>query len=303
MTQYVSYDTVGKKEDVSNIISNITPTKTPFTTMTTKETVHNTTFEWQEDKLRAAAANKKLEGFTASASARTPTTLRENVTQIMQDTFEVSGTTDAVSHYGRGKESAYQAGKAAAALKLDLEYAFVGTGQAKVKPADNNTERQFAGVQSQIASANIVYTGAGPAALSEAKYLDALEAAFDAGAEPTVTMVTPSNSRIVADFAKASGRQREIKNGASDRKIVNVVDLYVSPFGEQKIVLNRHLKAGDTLILDPSMWKRAVLKGRDWFRETLAKVGDKTSMMIVGEFSLKHMNQEASAMVREGVAP
>jgi hypothetical protein len=47
------------------------------------------------------------------------------------------------------------------------------------------------------------------------------------------------------------------------------------------------------------MWKRVYLQGRNWFRETLAKVGDKTSMMIVGEFSLKHMNQKASALVRE----
>ena len=47
------------------------------------------------------------------------------------------------------------------------------------------------------------------------------------------------------------------------------------------------------------MWKRVALQGRNWFRETLAKIGDATRMMIVGEFSLKHMHQKASALVRE----
>jgi hypothetical protein len=52
--------------------------------------------------------------------------MKENVTQIFQDTFEVTGTTDAVSIYGRAKETALQANKAAKALKLDLERAYVG---------------------------------------------------------------------------------------------------------------------------------------------------------------------------------
>jgi len=40
-------------------------------------------------------------------------------------------------------------------------------------------------------------------------------------------------------------------------------------------------------------------QSRDWFRETLAKTGDAIRMMIVGEFSLKHMHTKASALVRE----
>lgn len=300
-TQFTSYDVVGKKEDVSNIISNITPTKAPFTSLTKSESVHNTLFQWQEDKLRDAAANKAKEGFTATPTARTPTVMRDNVTQIMQDTFEVSGTNDAVSKYGRGKESAREAGKAAAALKLDLEFAYTGTGQAKVAPADANTERQFAGVQAQIAADNIFYTGATGTKITEALYLDAGQKAYDEGADPTITLVTPTNSRTFAGFTGSAGRSRVINDGS--KTIVNAVNLYVSPFGEEKIVMSRHLKAGDTLLFDPAMWKRVYLNGRNWFRETLAKTGDKLSMMIVGEFSLKHMNQKASTLVREMVDP
>jgi len=296
-TQFQSYDVVGKKEDVSDIITNITPTKAPFTSLTKQETVHNTLYQWQEDKLRDPAANSAAEGFTASPTARAPTVMRSNVTQIMQDTFEVSGTNDAVSKYGRGKESAREAGKSAAALKLDLEFAFTGTGQSMVNPSDNTTDRVFAGVQSQIDSGNVIKTGAPATKISETNYLDALQKAYEVGADPSITLVTPTNARTFAGFANSAGRSRVINDGG--KAIVNAVNLYVSPYGEEKIVLSRYIKAGDTIILDPSMWKRVALQSRDWFRETLAKTGDALRMMIVGEFSLKHMHTKASALVRE----
>jgi hypothetical protein len=124
-----------------------------------------------------------------------------------------------------------------------------------------------------------------------------LQAAYTAGADAGITLVTPTNARTFAGFTGASGRSRVINDGS--KTIVNAVNLYVSPYGEEKIVLSRYLKDGDTLIFDPAMWKRVALQGRNWFRETLAKTGDALRMMIVGEFSLKHMHQKASALVRE----
>jgi hypothetical protein len=42
---YTSYDVVGKKEDVSDIITNISPTTTPFQTLIGKESVNNVLFQ------------------------------------------------------------------------------------------------------------------------------------------------------------------------------------------------------------------------------------------------------------------
>jgi hypothetical protein len=155
----------------------------------------------------------------------------------------------------------------------------------------------MASVQAQIDAANIIHTGGTSTKISEANYLDALQQAYTVGADPSITLVTPTNARTFAGFTNASGRSRVINDGS--KTIVNAVNLYVSPFGEEKVVLSRYLKSGDTLIFDPAMWKRVYLQGRNWFRETLAKTGDATRQMIVGEFSLKHMHQKASAMVRE----
>jgi hypothetical protein len=299
MPVYTSYDQVGAKEDVSDVISNITPAKVPFQSSIGNEKLHNKVFDWQEDTLRAVTDNNQAEGFDATFITVAATTMRENVSQILAEAFEVAGTTDAISTYGRARESAYQMQKSSKQVKRDLENAYVGTAQAKVKPTDNNTNRKMAGFQQQVDAGNVVHSGAATP-LSEANILTLLQTLYNNGADPSMIMVTPANSTIVADFAKASGRQREINNGTKDRAIINVVDLYVSPFGEQKVVLNRFLKASNTLVYEPDMWAQCTL--RPWFRETLAKTGDALKMMIVGEFSLKHKNFKASGVIVDNAA-
>jgi hypothetical protein len=302
MALFQTYETVGIKEDISDIISNITPTKVPFQTAIGNEKVTQTVFQWQEDSLRSVNSGGTLEGADGTDVTVTPTVMRSNTTQIFAETVKVSGTLDAVSTYGRARESAYQLAKSAAQLKRDLENAYVGTAAAKVVGADA-TARVMASAQVQIAAANNVYTGGVSTAMSEANLLLALQNVYNAGADPSLIQVTPANSLIVAAFAAAAGRYRTLNTGDSNSQstLINVVNLYVSPFGEQKIQLNRFLKASEAaLIIDPSMWSKVTL--RPWFRETLAKTGDSLKQMIIGEFSLKHKNQAAAAMVIEQIS-
>jgi len=293
MAQFKTYDQVGAKEDVSDVISNLTPTKTPFTSGIGTENVHNTLFQWQEDELRAVQDNAQVEGFTAADATLSPTLMRNNVTQILEKTIKVSGSADKRDTYGRAKETAYQLAKAMSEVKRDLEHAAIGTGQVSVA-GDSNTARKFAGFQAQVDASLINKTGSASTYLSETILLATLQELWNAGAEPSVAMVTGDNAVRVAEFAKASGRQRNVD---SETKVVNAIDLYVSPFGKIAIQLNRFLKAGDTLVYDPANWKKVIF--RNWFRETLAKDGDNTKMMVVGEFSLKHVNFKASAVIRE----
>src|SRR6185312_3593996 len=237
MTLFQTYEMVGIKEDISDIISNISPTKTPFLSSIGNEKVTNTLFQWQTDALRAVASAPVLEGADAAYITVAPTVMLNNHTQIFAESVQVSGTTDAVSTYGRARESAYQLAKSAAALKRDLEWAFVGTAQAAVAGSDA-VARQMAGAQVQIntttadnATPNLVYTGGAATAPTEANFLTALQEVFVAGGDPSVIQVTPANSIIFAAFAAAAGRYRTIQTGGDDKTLVNVVNLYVSPFG------------------------------------------------------------------------
>ena len=322
MATYTAYEVVGKAEDVSDIITTISPTTTPFQSMIGKESVNNVIFQWQEDALAAVnTSNYQYDGFDASDATLTATTLRTNYTQILQKNIKVANTTDRIQRYGRAKETAYQLAKAAAELKRDLEY-FLTNSQAGTggQNAANNlltsignttggsgsaaVPRKLAAFQSQLdtttyGAALLTKTGGTSTAMSEANLTSVLQTLFTNGAEPKFVMIPPAEALNIASFAAATGRYRFADNADAEaaRRIVNVVDLYLSPFGEVKIILNRFQAAADHLIFDPDMWKLMTL--RPWTRTPLATVGDAERQMIVGEFSLKHKHWGASGIIRK----
>lgn len=314
---YTVYEVIGKKEDVSDIITNISPTTTPFQSMIGKESVNNVLFQWQEDTLASAAANAQYDGFDASEVAAAPTTVRTSYTQILAKAIKVATTTDKVSTYGRAKETAYQLSKRAAELKRDLEYVMLnkqagGAGtlnnvtltslgnSANVASDAARTMKSFqAQVDSSTYSALLTKTGGTSTAMSETNLNTVLAALFANGADPRYLMIPPGEALGIAGFASASGRYRFADNADADasRRIVNVIDLYVSPYGEVKVILNRFMAADDHLVFDPDMWKLCVL--RPWTREPLAKVGDSERHLLVGEYSLKHKHYGSSGIIRK----
>jgi hypothetical protein len=311
MATYQTFQQIGIKENISDIIVNLSPTKTPFQSNIGTEKIHNVLFQWQEDSLRASASNAQVEGADPTFITANPTTMRNNVTQILVEAVQVSDTADTVTVYGRAKEMAYQLQKSAAQVKRDLELSLVGNAQTLVT-GNTSTARQFASAQVQVTGAgtstfaapagNVTFAGAATN-ISEALLLTNLQTCFVAGAEPSRIMVTPSNSVIVAGFASAAGRYRTIPGEKSDGTtsgIVNVVNFYVSPFGEQKVEINRFIKTKNTLVYDPKQWAKAIL--RPWTREALAKTGDSSRQMIVSEQSLKHKNFSASGFIVDNAA-
>lgn len=299
MANYQTYQMVGIKEDISDVITNLSPRKTPFQSAIGNEKVTQPLFQWQEDSLRAVGTNAAVEGADASFITVVPTVMRNNYTQIFTEAVQVTDRANVVSTYGRKREMAYQMAKSSAAIKRDRENALVGTAQAK-SAGNSTTASTLAGFQQQLDTSTVVYTGGAATPLSEALLVTALQNAYVAGAEPTRIHVTPSNSVVLAGFAAAAGRYRTLPTGGNDKSIVNVVNLYVSPFGEQKVEINRFQKAKNTLIFEPDQWTNVTL--RPWERKALAKTGDSEKAMLLGEFSLKHKNFFASSAVVEAAS-
>ena len=280
MATYTTYDQVGKKESVADIISDITPFDTPAFTMFKDEKVTARTFSWLEDSLAPAGTNAAVEGADAVMGTLIDAVERTNNTQILTKGFQVSATADAIGTYGRAKETAHQLAKALKEIKRDAEYAMVGVDQAAVA-GSGGVARQMASVINQI-STDKDQAGA---ALTEAALLDAGETAYANGSDVNTLMIKPADAQIVSGFSASAGRNREIAQG---KTLVNAIDLYVSPYGEYRVVLNRHLKADTALLIDPSMFKTCTL--RPFTRTLLAKNGDSDRHQIVGEMSVKHMN-------------
>lgn len=288
-THLQTFSLVGRKESIADYITLIAPSDTPFQTAVKSEAVHNTLYQWMEDQLRAVALNARIEGADPVNSLRDQPQMRSNGTQILEETFRVSGTAEAVKTYGRDKIAAREMMKTGKLLKMDLEFSMVGNAQAYIA-ATGVVAGTFASYQAQIAPATTI-TVTGP--LTEVALVNLHENLYNAGSDATTLMVKPSDTRIIASWGVASGRTVQMDNG--DKSITNVINIYESPFGTVRVVKNRRQRASDALLFDPKNWKICTL--RNWFRENLAKTGDSDRYMMVGEFGLKHAHRAASAIL------
>ncbi len=309
-----SYDLVGLAEDVEDAIFNISPTETPFLTMAKRKKATATLHQWQTDSLSAAAANRAIEGDDSTYAIASPTTMLSNYTQISKKTVMVSGTADAVRKYGRKEEFAYQIAKRGKELKRDIENALV-TNQAS-SAGGSGTARSSAGIESMITN-RVVGTGnttgttpgyaggtwAAPtdgtaAAMTEGDLVSALELAWKDGGDPGTIMVNSALKRKIATFGganKFSGVQ--VNQGRTAQAVViGGVDLYISDFGEHKVVLNRYQRAGTLLCLDREYVSVAFLRPIKF--EERAKTGDATRGELLCEYTLVAENPDAHSKIQ-----
>ena len=291
MATYQTYQQIGMAEDVSDVIANISPTSTPMQSMFKTDKVHARTFEYQEDAIRASAVNAAVEGADASYITIAATTMRSNTTQIFSEAFQVSNTAETVRTYGRAKETAYQLAKTLKALKLDYERALCGVSQAVVA-GSASAARKMASMDQQI-STSLDAGSNSTDPLTEAKLLTLSETCFSNGSECSVLSIKPADSTIVAGFATATGRNREIDN----KTLINTIDVLITPFFETKVVLNRQQANLSTIayLMDPSMFRNVVL--RPYTRTAMAVTGDSQKHLVTAELSNKHLSFADSGMI------
>jgi len=145
------------------------------------------------------------------------------------------------------------------------------------------------------ANTNVAWvSGTTKTALTETLLVAANQQLYTDGGEATLLMIKPGDATKIAGFVNtAADRTRYVDNDA--KKLVNVIEVYVSPFGTQKVVLNRFISVSTALLFDPSYWKKATL--RPWHRIDLAKTGDSDKAELLGEYSLIHTNFKASMLL------
>lgn len=312
---FQTYQAIGNREDLSNMIYNISPMETPFVSMAKRRTARDKKFEWQTDALASAAANSQVEGDTPSNTTVTPTTRLFNATQILSKTFNISGTQQAVNPAGRADELAYQLVKYGKEVKRDLEKAMTGntayaagaSGTARVSgslEAWLSTNWTTQGV-SVGASASPGFSSTGVVAatdntvqgtLSEANVKAIIRACWTAGGEPKTIMTGPFNKVKVSGFSGILTNSIDQKAGGQ-ATIIAAADSYVSDFGALKVVPNRFNRDRTVTILDMEFWALAYL--RPFQQVPLAKVGDSDQRMVLVEVGLESKNEAASGKVTD----
>lgn len=300
---FETYQAKGNREDLSNIIYNISPTDTPIMTAIGRRNVSNVTFDWQTESLPAVdAANAMEEGFELSRSTSTATVRQNNVSQISKRDATVSGSQQSANSAGRADEMAHQMAMASKALKRDMETILSGK-QAKNAGA-SGTARTTRGIEHWIttnasrgtsgaaaASDTAAMTDGTQRAFTETLLKSVLQTAYTNGAEPTVIVVGPVNKMKISDF---TGRSSARQNVAAER-IQQAVTVYASDFGDLKVVPSRFSRERTALLLDPEFAKVAFY--RNFQTTDMAKVGDADTKMVLAEWGLEMSNEAAHAAV------
>ncbi|MEH2501236.1 hypothetical protein V1290_000047 [Bradyrhizobium sp. AZCC 1578] len=307
---FATYEAIGNREDLSDMIYRIDPTDTPFMTGVEREKATAVNHEWQTQALASVdTSNAVLEGDDAVTDAVTPTVRLGNICQISDKVARVSGTQQAVDHAGRDNELAYQEMLKGLELKRDMESILVGTNQAKNAGADA-TARKTASILSWIKTNTSKGTAGGAAdpttadgagtrtdgtqiAFTEARLKTVLSAIWTSGGKPNMIYTGAFNKQVFSTFTGRSTPMEEAKS----KKIVASVDAYDSDFGVLKVVANRFQRTRDVLVLEMDKWAVAYLNGRKMVSIALAKTGDSDRRQILSEYSLVARNEKASGGV------
>lgn len=306
MPTFTRFDAVGAREDLADVIYDISPQDTPIMSSIGKGKATAVYHEWQTDALAAATtANAAVEGADATAATLTPTTRIGNYTQIVQKTVQVSGTLEAVDKAGRKSEKAYQLAKASAELKRDIE-AIITANQGQ-SAGNSSTARVLGSLLSYIKTntnkGSGTTAGVDPTTIGvstrvdgttrtfqESMLKDVVQKVFTSGGTPTLLVVPPALKQVVSGFTGLS-QHRYNSNTGGDITILAGADLYQSDFGVLQIVPNRFMRSRDALVLDPEYASLNYL--RAFQTNDLAKTGDSEKTQILAELTLEVKNEAA----------
>jgi hypothetical protein len=312
-----TYDTPNSmREDLSNIIYNISPETTPFMSNIGRDTADNTYFEWQTDALAAVDTNNAVvEGDDAGQTDFTPTIRVANYTQISNKVVSVTGTSEAVNMAGMRSLMAYETAKKAKELKRDME-AILLSNQAG-NAGGTSTARKTAGFPTWLIS-NSITNGATLPEMSGASgngYPDvawtnlststdelftetmlktAIQNVWTEGGEAKVLMVGPYNKTVASAFAGLA-EQRVTYNQVKPLKIIATADVYLSDFGEVSIVPNRFQPENFAFVMDPEYASVSYL--RPFTTIDIARTGDSQKKEMVVEYGLRVKTELAHAAI------
>jgi len=307
---FTSFDAKGIREELANVISNIAPEETPFTSNVGSENVSNTFFEWQLDDLSSVDVTPVIDGDdVASFDATTATVRVGNYTQIRRRSMIIADNLGFQDLAGRNDEVAYQLAKRGKEIKRDLETIY--TGNTARSAGSASAGRVTAGLGAWIATnVNKAGDGTNPTAVdgsdarndgtqrdfTEAMLKDVMQKAYTEGGNPSVLMVGPYNKTVVSGFAGIAAQRYQAPTDGPTT-IIGAADVYLGDFGALTVVPNRFSRERDAWCLDTEYASIATL--RPIQAVDLAKTGDAEKKMLICETGVKVTNEKAHGLIAD----
>jgi hypothetical protein len=303
---------VGNREELSDVVSRITPEDTPIYSMIPKGKCVSIHPEWETDDLAAPGENAVPEGEEYNFDAVTPPTRMGDYTQILRKDWIISNTQEEVSEAGNIQKRKYQKLKKGVEIRKDVEYAIVAN-TASV----GGTTRYLGGLPSWIITnvsrgsggsnggfnsgtgLTVAATNGTQRAFSKTILDSVMSTGYTSGAMFKTVVVSPYVKSVFVTFMSDSNVapfRYAVSNRGEDRTIVATADYYEGPFGKIAVVPNRVMAGSASLarnafFIDPEyvsfLWLRKIQEDKD-----IAKTGDAKKGVIIGEGTLKVHNEK-----------
>ena len=208
-----TFTAIGNREDLSDIVYDVSPAETPFLSALPKTKATGTKHEWQTHALTApSGSNAVLEGDDATTDAATVNARVYNYRQISDKVARVTGTQEAVDNAGKKAKMAAQMEARMKELKTDVETTLLANvasvaGNATLAPRSAGLQ---AWVKTNIDKASDATASAGNGtdihtdgtarALQESQVESALALAWANGGKPTLGILNAFQKRRFASF-------------------------------------------------------------------------------------------------------
>lgn len=314
----------GNREDLLEIITNISPMDTLMLSGFEKVPASNTTHEWLVDILADfgdpdvgnADVQAVPEGSDATFSPLVPRKRLCNLTHILRRTFDVSDTQRDVNTAGIRDEYVYQMRKATMEIARFTEFAIVHSqrqfqtvqgNQMGVLPRKMDGFLAFAAAQDPTCVTTLGLTedemgtvteatGSSPVDCIDECILNAhLEAMWNKGAMTDTVWAPAAQKRSLSNLVLNPNSQVRYNINVAERTVINTVDFYQSDFGTLEVFLHRYQPTDVLSFAEANKCRVAVL--RPVLAVELAKVGSSTKGMIELELTMEFLAPNAIGFI------
>lgn len=286
--QAYTYDDGLLREDLLDLITNLTPQETQLWSGLGTTEAKSRTHEWGTDTLDSVSTNAKAEGASSTGRTLTNPSRLLNYTQIMEKVYDVTDSERAVMSAGFDDRLAYEADKAFRSLSNDAEFALM---RGSLVCGSGSTARQLKGIKNWFTSNN--YTDQSGISLSETILNDYFQSVWDDGTMVNAVYAPMRLKRRISGFTAGSTKNVD----AQDRRLFNAVDIYQADAAQNvRLFAHRYVQQSadtnfDIVGINEDLFKIAFLRRPK--TEPLAKTGDSTEERVVTEFTLECYHEDA----------
>jgi len=278
------------KEDLLDIITDLSPVQTPIFTGLQKSRATNSVHQWLNDSVsRASSVSAAAEGAEITFSDLSAPSRGTNYVQEIVSPFKISQKMKDADTAGYSDPFAYFKGKAMKQWKMNAEYALIwGTGNSGI----SGTGWEMTGLKK---AAGNFYSTASGTSITERLFNDVLELVYNDVDDDDYEMYTSMYlKRRISEFT--SGATKNID--AEDRRLVNAIDVYQSDVARNvKLFAHRDIPAAAgawLMVIQPRAFAVALMHNPEAMES--ASTGAYEAGYIYGSLTLEYRQANAAVL-------